>query len=121
MRQRMKRTTICSIFHTGMEIGMSRKNKRNRRNRRKDRMFISCMVVFLVGVMSIQIVNLHKKRADYQQREVSLREDLEDETQRQKDLKKYEDYTQTQQYIEEIAKRKLGLLYPNETIFREKD
>lgn len=96
------------------------KRRRQIRNRRKDRWLISAIVVMVVGVMTVQIVNLREKQAEYATRQEALLEQLDEETQRQEDLKEYASYTQTQQYIEEIAKSKLGLVYPNEIIFREK-
>ena len=44
---------------------------------------------------------------------------LEDETARQEDLQNYQSYTQSQEYVEDIAKSKLGLAYDNEIIFKE--
>ena len=39
----------------------------------------------------------------------------------QQQLADYEQYTQSQQYIEEVAKSKLGLVYNNEIVFKEQD
>ena len=41
------------------------------------------------------------------------------EQDRQKELEAYETYTKSQQYVEDDAKRKLGLLYDNEVVFKE--
>ena len=38
---------------------------------------------------------------------------------RQKELEAYETYTKSQQYVEDVAKSKLGLLYDNEVVFKE--
>ena len=35
-------------------------------------------------------------------------------------LKDYEEYTKSQDYVEDIAKSKLGLLHDNEIVFKEK-
>ena len=39
---------------------------------------------------------------------------------KQKELQEQEQYTQSNEYKEKVAKDKLGLVYDNETIFREK-
>ena len=44
---------------------------------------------------------------------------LVDETARQEELQNYQSYTQSQEYVEDIAKSKLGLAYDNEIIFKE--
>ena len=48
-----------------------------------------------------------------------LEQQLSDEQDRQKDLEDYETYTKSQQYVEDVAKSKLGLLYDNEVVFKE--
>ena len=70
--------------------------------------------------MSIQIIRLYEKDQEYIAREEELTEQLDQETKRQDKLTEYEDYIGSQQYIEDTAKSKLGLLYENEIIFREK-
>ena len=49
-----------------------------------------------------------------------LQQQLAEEEDRQTDLQEYEAYTKSQKYVEDTAKSKLGLLYKNEIIFREK-
>ena len=44
----------------------------------------------------------------------------EEQKEKQQDLKDYEKYTKTKEYTESQARSKLGLLYDNETIFKEK-
>lgn len=76
--------------------------------------------MFLI-VMSIQIVKLYKEDQTYIAKEKELNERLEDATEEQQQLADYEQYTQSQQYIEEVAKSKLGLVYNNEIVFKEQD
>jgi cell division protein DivIC len=71
--------------------------------------------------MSIQIWNLHQKNQEYVVQEKSLQEQLSEETERQGELKNYEAYTKTQDYIQDVAKSKLGLIHNNEIVFKEKD
>ena len=49
----------------------------------------------------------------------SLEQQLSAEQDRQKELEAYETYTKSQQYVEDVAKSKLGLLYDNEVVFKE--
>ena len=48
-----------------------------------------------------------------------LREQLEYELLRQEELKEYQEYIESTEYVEDIAESKLGLLYENQIIFRE--
>ena len=55
----------------------------------------------------------HKKR--------SLRKQYTKESERADEIESMQQYMQSDQYIEDIAKSKLGLAYDNEIIFKEKD
>ena len=100
---------------------MSRGRRRNRKSNRAGTISVSLIVFTLLIVMSIQILKLHQKNQDYVAQEQSLQEQLNEETERQDDLKNYEAYTKTQDYIEDIAKSKLGLVHNNEIVFKETD
>ena len=43
------------------------------------------------------------------------------ETERTEEIKNLEEYMNTTQYIEDVAKNKLGLVYDNEIIFKESE
>ncbi len=73
----------------------------------------------LVIVGGINILQLREKQAEYIMRKAELMEELEDEKQRKEDLADQKEYRQSKEYIEDIAKSKLGLVYKNEIIFRE--
>ena len=66
-------------------------------------------------------MKLYKEDQTYIAKEKELNEQLEDATEEQQQLADYEQYTQSQQYIEEVAKSKLGLVYNNEIVFKEQD
>ena len=58
---------------------------------------------------------------DYLAKEKELSVQLEEATEEQQKLADYERYTQSQEYIEEVAKSKLGLVYNNEIVFKEQN
>jgi cell division protein DivIC len=76
--------------------------------------------VALVVILSIQMVNLYNRYVSYRTKEASLREELMVQKNRRQDLKDYEKYTKTKEYTENTARSKLGLLYDNEIVFKEK-
>ncbi len=80
---------------------------------------VMIIVIALVGVMSVQIVNLYRKDQQYIMQEADLKKQMESEIERQKELEEYESYTQTQEYIEDTAKSRLGMIYEDEIIFKE--
>ncbi len=70
--------------------------------------------------MAVQICKLKQKDSDYQAKEAELQQEKQDETQRSSELDDLEEYMKSSQYIEDVAKSKLGLTYKNEIIFKEK-
>ena len=52
-------------------------------------------------------------------KESALEQQLEDETKRTEEIQELEQYMQSDEYIEKIAREKLGLLKENEILFRE--
>ena len=81
---------------------------------------ITLIVLMFVGVLSVQIISVYGRNQSYQVQEEELQSQLESQQSRQKELKEYEKYVTTREYIEQVAKTKLGLVYPNEIIFKEK-
>ena len=81
---------------------------------------ILLIVTTLVVVMSIQIANLYEKSRDYQEKQTELVRALDEATEARERLEEYEEYTKTVDYIEDMAKSKLGLVHENEILFKEK-
>ena len=77
------------------------------------------IVVLFLTIMSVQIVKLYQKDQGDRERINTLTDAYEDETERRDQLKDYEEYTKSQEYIEDQAKSKLGLTHDNEIIFKE--
>lgn len=92
----------------------------SRRANQTGKMCVTLIVLALIGVMSVQIVNLYQKDQQLIAQEKLLQKQMETELSRQQEIEEYEAYTKTQEYIEEIAKSKLGLVYKDEIIFKEK-
>lgn len=95
------------------------KNRRNPKNK-SGKSSIAIIVIFLLAVMSVQMVRLYDKNKGYIEQEERLSQQLEDETERQKKIQDYAIYTQSKEYIEDLAHSKLGLVYDNEIVFKER-
>ena len=99
---------------------MTGARQRRKNENRTGRICITCIVLVFAVVMSLQIIKIYQKGQEYQAKQQELEVQLAEEQQRQEDLQDYEAYTKSQQYVEDIAKSKLGLLYKNEIVFKEK-
>ena len=99
----------------------TRKPRRRKRDRQGNRM-ASIGIVFVIFSMAL-VVNarsssLRAKDLEYQVREENLRVQVEEEKKRAEDLEEKRVYVQTKQYIEKVAKEKLGLVNPDEIILK---
>ena len=74
---------------------------------------------FYKGYNESMIVNLYEKNQEYAQRQEVLQRELEEADEEQQRLQQYEEYTKSPQYIEDLAKSKLGLVHENEIVFKE--
>lgn len=104
----------------------TRRSKTKYRRRRKSSnrfgmLSIVVVVLLLLVVVSFMRIELHRKNEERLAKEEYLIAQIDKENERKEDLKEQEKYTQTKQYIEDIAKSKLGLVYENEIIFKTED
>ncbi|MCR5271832.1 MAG: septum formation initiator family protein [Lachnospiraceae bacterium] len=97
-----------------------KKNSRTKK-RKTGRGSIAVIVILLLVVMSVQTFRLYNKNQDYIAEEEELQRQLEEETERQQELSDYEENLDSDEYTEKEAHNKLGMLYDNETIYREED
>ena len=91
--------------------------------RKQNQNKFAMVLVTLVLLMLIVVVNIIKselkeKQAAYIARQEELQRKIEDEEARAEEIEEYEKYTQTQKYIEDMAKEKLGLVYEDEIVFK---
>ena len=98
----------------------NRFSRRSRQNRLS--MILAVLVVAILFVaVYINGSSMRKELEENQDRIVRLKQEIEEEELRSKSIEEYRAYTETDQFIEQIAREKLGLLYEGETIFRESD
>ena len=106
---------------------MARQAKRKKAAYRKKlqnrfSMFLVTMVVLvLLVVVGIRSYGLTQKREELLAQKAENEKLIEDEKQRALEIEEYGKYTQTLKYYEEMAKKKLGLVYDDEIIFMQED
>lgn len=101
------------------------KVRRRTRRRKKDRwgnrlaiVGITMVVISLGVVVNLKSASMKKKDQEYQLREQALEAQVAREENRAAELEEYRIYVQTKQYIEEVAKQKLGLVKPDEILLK---
>lgn len=91
---------------------------RGKRQNRLGMFLVSVVIVMLLVVVSVNSFLLKQKQDVYAAREAELDALIAAEEQRTIELEEFRKYTQTQAYIEEIAKEKLGLVREGEIVFK---
>ena len=93
---------------------------RKTKKRRRGSGTAGIIVLAFLVVMTVQICRIRSKDAEYAAKEKELQQQYEEETERSTEIDDLETYMKSSQYIEDVAKSKLGLTYKNEIIFKEK-
>ncbi|MDD6570820.1 MAG: septum formation initiator family protein [Thermoflexaceae bacterium] len=96
------------------------------KRRKKKRVFnmagyiaIFAVVITIAVVTWIRGLSLQEKIDSYDAREEELTQLIAEEEARTQELEERKKYIQTKQYIEEIAKEKFGLVYPDEVVIKK--
>lgn len=82
-------------------------------------------ITLIIGLVAyMMFANTKKLRAqeqEYSAREAALEQEIEAQNERTEELTEQKKYVKTDRYIEEVAREKLGLINPDEILFKEKD
>ena len=101
-----------------------RENARNTRkngNKKNGLKIIAVAVLVLFGVITYSGIELQAEKRALEIRKSELEAALQTEQERSEELEDQRAYMQTVRYIEEIARKVLGLVYPDETILRPEE
>lgn len=92
-----------------------------RRKSKKGLIIVFLIVVMVVGVTGMKMIGLQFRNEELITAEQQLEAQIEEAKQKEIDLKNREKYMQTKKFIEDEAKNKLGLVYPDEIVIRPGD
>ena len=96
-------------------------NKGKNSKRKNGLKIIAVAVLVLFGVITYSSIELQAEKRALEKRKSELETVLQTEQERSKELEDQRAYMQTVRYIEEIARKVLGLVYPDETILRPEE
>ena len=98
------------------------RRQRRRGPNNRTGMILICIVLGLVfAVTLVRVLTLRKTQAVYSEKEAYYSQLVEKEEKRSEELVEFEKYTQTDAYIEEVAKERFGLVKDGEIIFVAED
>ena len=101
-----------------MRVRGSKKKKKDKLGNRMALLGITFVVISMAVVVNLRGASLKDKELQYQMKEETLQKRLEQEEQRAEQLEEQRIYVQTKQYIEKVAKEKLGLVNPDEILLK---
>ncbi len=100
-----------------------RRSKRKRRDGGNTLALVGIMLVVgsLAVAINVRAAGLQTKNHEYQVRQEILSRQVEQEEERAKQLEEKRIFVQTKQYIEQVAKEKLGLVNPDEILLKPEE
>ncbi|BAK47149.1 MAG TPA: septum formation initiator family protein [Lachnospiraceae bacterium] len=93
---------------------------KDKKRNRIAKLCVSGMAVALVAILSVQILQLDARNKSYQEQKAQLETQLTSEKNRTKKLEEEKKYVNSDQYVENEAKSKLGMAGDDEIVFKEK-
>lgn len=94
---------------------------KKRKKKRTGMGFVLFTVLVLYGIVSY---NRQGLRVTYEKSEAKIQElqqKIQVENQKTEEIKAMKAYVQTSKYVEDMAREKLGLVYPDEIIFQAEE
>lgn len=106
-----------------MRDDLGRVNMRKKRRKRRNGNFhgmccISAVVLVLLAVFAVKNQDLKQANAAYNVELAQIQQDIENEKARTEEIEEMKDYMQSDEYAEQVAKDKLGLVYEDEIVFK---
>ena len=102
-----------------MKKSKKRRNNQKIANNDLGMAAIAIVVLILLVGLTMQSNNLKARIAVYDAKAAALQQSIEDEQDRTKEIDEQKEYMQTDEYIAEVARDKLGLVKGNEIVFEE--
>lgn len=79
---------------------------------------VSTIVFLLFVIVSAKSLSLREKEAYYKAQEMELEAQIKEEKARTAEIEKLGEYVGTDEYVEDVAREKLGLVHENEIVFQ---
>lgn len=102
---------------------MKKAEKRNKKRKigynQLGMLAIALIVLVLLAGLMMESRILEDRLAVYDTKAATLEEDIQAEKERTEEIEKLKEHMQTDEYAEEIARNKLGLVKDNEIVFEE--
>ncbi|MCI5649282.1 MAG: septum formation initiator family protein [Fusicatenibacter sp.] len=105
----------------GNRAGKSQRH-RARENQKQNRYAMASIILvacILLAVLFVKGYSLQKRIDENSARQAALQEEIEKENSRTEEISALKEYMQSDEYIEKMAREKLGMVKENEILFKE--
>ena len=99
----------------------SGKKSKDTVSRKKEKRLVVIMAVVLCAVILISSLQLGNRVAEYEARESELNEKIAEQQSESERLQSESEYVKTIEYIEQIARQKLGMVKEDEIILKKEE
>lgn len=100
---------------------MTKTGRRKKLRKHLSSIAIAGIIVLMLGFVSVASMRLKVQNEKKLARIEELNGLIAEEEETAEEIKEYEKYMQTKKWIEEMAKKLLNLVYPDEIIFKAED
>lgn len=83
--------------------------------------FISCILLVLAAVTTVHSISLGAELRDKSAQISDLEQEKKQEEKRTEEIEEYKEYVGTDEYVEDTARDKLGMVKDNEILFQSGD
>ena len=92
--------------------------RRQLKAKKRQAALIGLITLIAVVAIGIYIAHLQQKKDDLDESARIIREQIDEEKERAAELEEEKEYRKTREFIEKIARERLGLFYPDETVLK---
>jgi cell division protein DivIC len=104
--------------YRGLDMARAKRRKTKKRQSRFMSMLILVAVIFVCVCLAKKIVSMNTELKELSRTETRLEQEIAEANVEHDNLVAQEQYMQTDEYIEDVAKSKLGLVYSDEIVIK---
>lgn len=83
--------------------------------------FVFLAVAVILVVMMVKKSDLDKRLGELREEKAKFEQEVAGLEEEEKEIEEYRNYVNSDEYIEDIARKKLGLIYPDEYVFEAEE
>ncbi len=96
-------------------------SRKRRRKKKQTTHVVTIVLLLVIVVLGFNIIKLYQKNQAYAAKQATLEEKYQVQEERKEELTSFEKFTHTVEYVEQVAREKLGMVFKNEIIFKSDD